>query len=95
MLFGMSELAEGRALGLGRRSVRLNSTMIEEHSVTALPDRRARGRYWDIFNRLCIETESRGSRVTNAWFAALAIEWGCEWITLGLSSRNHVKTPGL
>ena len=34
-------------------------------------------RHWDIFKRLCIETETRGSRVTDAWFAALAIEWGC------------------
>ena len=32
-------------------------------------------RHWDIFKRLCIETETRGSRVTDAWFAALAIEW--------------------
>jgi hypothetical protein len=32
--------------------------------------------------RLCIETHPRGSRVTGAWFAALAIEWGFEWITL-------------
>jgi len=39
-------------------------------------------RHWDIFRRLCLETDIRGSRVTDAWFAALAIEWGCEWITL-------------
>jgi len=39
-------------------------------------------RHWDIFKRLCVETDTRGSRVTDAWFAALAIEWGCEWITL-------------
>ena len=35
-------------------------------------------RHWEIFRGLCIETETRGSRVTDAWFAALAIEWGCE-----------------
>jgi hypothetical protein len=34
-----------------------------------------------FFQRLCIETDARGPRVTEAWFAALAIEWGCEWIT--------------
>ena len=39
-------------------------------------------RHWDIFKRLCNETETRGPRVTDAWYAALAIEWGCEWITL-------------
>jgi len=32
-------------------------------------------RHWDILRRLCIETDTRGSRVTDAWFAALAIEW--------------------
>jgi toxin-antitoxin system PIN domain toxin len=49
-------------------------------------------RHWDIFKRLCIDTETRGSRVTDAWFAALAIEWGCEWITL---DRDFARFPGL
>jgi predicted nucleic acid-binding protein len=33
-------------------------------------------RHWDIFRRLCIETDIRGSRVSDAWFVALAIEMG-------------------
>jgi uncharacterized protein len=49
-------------------------------------------RHRDIFQRLCIETETRGSRVSDAWFAALAIEWGCEWITL---DRDYARFPGL
>jgi uncharacterized protein len=49
-------------------------------------------RHWSIFKQLCIETETRGSRVTDAWFAALAIEWGCEWITL---DRDFARFPGL
>jgi uncharacterized protein len=49
-------------------------------------------RHWGIFKRLCIETDTRGSRVTDAWFAALAIEWGCEWITL---DRDYARFPGL
>jgi hypothetical protein len=49
-------------------------------------------RHWDIFRRLCVETDTRGSRVTDAWFAALAIEWGCEWITL---DRDYARFPGL
>jgi toxin-antitoxin system PIN domain toxin len=49
-------------------------------------------RHWDIFERLCLETDARGSRVTDAWFAALAIEWGCDWITL---DRNYARFPGL
>jgi toxin-antitoxin system PIN domain toxin len=49
-------------------------------------------RHWDIFKRLCVETETRGPRVTDAWFAALAIESGCEWITL---DRDYARFPGL
>src|ERR1700755_878024 len=49
-------------------------------------------KHWDIFKRLCIESDTRGSRVTDAWFAALAIEWGCEWITL---DRDYARFPGL
>jgi uncharacterized protein len=29
-------------------------------------------RHWGIFKRLCLETGTRGPRVTDAWFAALA-----------------------
>ena|SRR5215813_12278316 len=49
-------------------------------------------RHWDIFKRLCVETETAGVRVTDAWFAALAIEWGCEWITF---DRDFARFPGL
>jgi toxin-antitoxin system PIN domain toxin len=49
-------------------------------------------RHWSIFKRLCVETDTRGSRVTDAWFAALAIEWGCEWITF---DRDFARFPGL
>jgi toxin-antitoxin system PIN domain toxin len=38
-------------------------------------------RHWMIFRRLCIETGTRGARITDAWLAALAIEHGCTWIT--------------
>jgi len=51
-----------------------------------------RERHWDIFKRLCLETNTRGNTVTDAWFAALAVEWGCEWITL---DRDYARFPGL
>lgn len=51
-----------------------------------------RERHWNIFQRLCVENETRGPRVTDAWYAALAIEWGCEWITL---DRDFARFPGL
>ena len=51
-------------------------------------------RHWEISRGLCIETETReeSPRVTDAWFAALAIEWGCEWITL---DRDYARFPRL
>ena len=49
-------------------------------------------RHWDIFRRLCVETGTRGGETTDAWFAALAIEWGCEWVTF---DRDFLKFSGL
>jgi toxin-antitoxin system PIN domain toxin len=49
-------------------------------------------RHWEIFKRLCVEAGIRGPRVTDAWFAALAMEWGCEWVTL---DRDFARFPGL
>jgi toxin-antitoxin system PIN domain toxin len=49
-------------------------------------------RHWQIFKRLCSESDIRGSDVSDAWFAALAIEWGCEWITF---DRGFARFPGL
>ena len=48
--------------------------------------------HWDIFKRLCFEARIRGGLVTDAWYAALAIEWGCEWITM---DRDYARFPGL
>jgi hypothetical protein len=49
-------------------------------------------RHWDIFARLCTESGIAGPKVTDAWFAALAIERGCTWITY---DRDFAKFPGL
>jgi uncharacterized protein len=49
-------------------------------------------RHWAIFQRLCLETDTRGRRVTDAWFAALAIEHGCTWISY---DRDFARFPGL
>jgi len=49
-------------------------------------------RHWDIFERIYIESDTRGPRVSDAWFAALAIEWDCEWITF---DRDYARFPGL
>jgi toxin-antitoxin system PIN domain toxin len=49
-------------------------------------------RHWRIFEGLCRDTQTVGARVTDAWFAALAIEHGCEWATL---DRDYARFPGL
>jgi uncharacterized protein len=49
-------------------------------------------RHWAIFKRLCVEADIRGRRIADAWYAALAIEWGCEWITF---DRDYARFPGL
>lgn len=49
-------------------------------------------RHWDIFERIAIDARIRGSRLSDAWFAALAIEWGCEWITF---DRDFARFQGL
>ncbi len=49
-------------------------------------------RHWRVFRQLCLASETRGARVSDAWFAALAIDWGCEWITL---DRDYARFPGL
>ncbi|MGB5424054.1 MAG: type II toxin-antitoxin system VapC family toxin [Desulfobacterales bacterium] len=49
-------------------------------------------RHWVIFKRLCTEADARGNLVPDAWFAALAIESGSEWVTL---DRDYARFPGL
>jgi toxin-antitoxin system PIN domain toxin len=49
-------------------------------------------RHWDILRRICIDTDTRGPRVSDAWFAALAIEAGCTWIT---ADRDFARFPEL
>jgi toxin-antitoxin system PIN domain toxin len=99
--FGMSPLALGALVRIttNPRSYREPSTLAEAFTFCdyitgqrncqlAEPGEQ----HWDIFKRLCIETDTRGPRVTDAWYAALAIEWGCEWVTV---DRDYARFPGL
>jgi toxin-antitoxin system PIN domain toxin len=99
--FGLSPLALGALIRVttNRRAYSEPSTLDEAfgfcddllaqpHSQIVEPGER----HWEIFKRLCIETGTRGPTVTDAWYAALAIEWGCEWITL---DRDFARFPGL
>lgn len=48
--------------------------------------------HWSIFVRFCKEADARGNLVPDAWYAALAVESGCEWVTL---DRDYARFSGL
>jgi len=48
--------------------------------------------HWDIFARLCRETSARGKLVADAYHAALAVEYGCEWLS---ADADFARFPGL
>ena len=49
-------------------------------------------RHWELFERLVVDARATGPLITDAWFAALAIEHGCEWITF---DGDFARFPGL
>jgi len=49
-------------------------------------------RHWSIFTDICTRSKASGNLIADAWFAALAIEYGCEWIT---NDRDYARFPGL
>jgi hypothetical protein len=49
-------------------------------------------RHFAIFEDLCRKATVTGNLVQDAWFAALAIESGCEWIT---TDGDFARFPGL
>jgi len=49
-------------------------------------------RHWEIFTGFCKSAGIRGNLVADAYFAALAVESGSEWIT---TDRDYSRFPGL
>jgi hypothetical protein len=49
-------------------------------------------RHWGIFERLCMATNTTAGDITDVWYAALAIEHGCEWVSL---DKDFSAFPGL
>ncbi len=49
-------------------------------------------RHWEIFTRLCKAAGAKGNLISDAYFAALAMESGAEWIT---ADRDYARFPGL
>jgi hypothetical protein len=49
-------------------------------------------RHFAIFEGLCRKAATTGNLVQDAWFAALALESGCEWVT---TDGDFARFPGL
>ncbi len=49
-------------------------------------------RHWSIFLELCSKVDAKGNLIPDAFFAALAIESGCTWVT---TDRDFSRFPGL
>jgi toxin-antitoxin system PIN domain toxin len=63
--------------------------LLEHPNATVISPRE---RHWRLFEALCREAKATGNLLQNAWFAALAIEAGCEWIT---TDRDYARFAGL
>ena len=64
------------------------SLIAQPHCVLIQPE----SQHWEIFTGLCSAADARGNLVSDAWYAALAIESGCEWVTL---DRDYARFPRL
>ena len=49
-------------------------------------------KHWPLFISLCRKAEARGNLIPDAYHAALAMETGCEWVTL---DRGFARYAGL
>lgn len=49
-------------------------------------------RHWSIFESICGRSNASGNLAQDAWFAALAVESGCEWIT---TDGDYARFEGL
>ena len=61
----------------------------KRHGVSVIAPR---SRNWQIFTQLCTDADARGNHTPDAFHAALAIEYGIEFITL---DRGFARFPNL
>ena len=99
--FGVSPLALSAVVRIvtGPRAYKTPNTLAEAfaycNNLLSQPNCRLLepgDRHWSIFERLCIETGIRGKKISDLWYAALAIEHDCEFITY---DRDFARFPGL
>ena len=48
--------------------------------------------HWHIFTHLVGVSGAKGNLIPDAWFAALAVEHGCRWVT---TDRDYTRFSGL
>ena len=65
-----------------------NAVRLSKNAVVIAPG----PQHWDLFTQLCSATNAQGNGIPDAYFAALAIESNCEWIT---NDRGFSRFPGL
>ena len=66
----------------------VHSLIEQPHCVWISPG----SRHWWIFVSLCADAKARGNLIPDAYLAALAIESGCDWISL---DRDFARFDGL
>lgn len=67
-----------RASSLNEAFVFSNAILNHPNSTIIAPGRK----HWEIFEQISKEAALRGAVISDAWFAALAIEHHCTWVTL-------------
>ena len=100
-IFGVSEtVLSGVVRVLTHRQIFRDPTQLDEalEYVNSVRDHPAcvlvapGERHWGIFTSLCSSAGAKGNLVSDAFFAALAMESGAEWIT---ADRDFARFPGL
>jgi len=74
--------------GLGEAIAFSRALLAPSHCTIVQPG----ARHWDLFVDLCERARAPGNLAQDAWFAALAVESGSEWIT---TDRDYARFPGL
>lgn len=99
--YGLSDLVLSGFLRIVTHSRILNTPLSATDALSIAQDLRGRPnclviepgkRHWSIFTKLCEEVKATANSVPDAYFAALAIESGSEWIT---ADKGFSRFPGL
>lgn len=59
-----------------------------EHAIRFAPG----GAHWSLFTRCLAAAAARGNAVPDAYHAALALEWDCDWVT---TDKDFMRFRGL